>query len=188
MERHGSDDLPSRVKGLEREFTEIRSDFHQLRIESQETRTDLAGIKADLHTFSGTLHEVAQNLDDQRTAKPNLLGGAVLLVAIISATFTYSELRFAPVYREMNAATEERKAFSKELMERAYVIGQSSARLDHVEETNKQTDARLLIVESNRYTKQDAQRTEDSLCEEMGRLWDAVITEHKMHREAANAH
>ena len=158
---HGSDDsfardIPIRVSHLESSVQELHQD-------NQRSQRTLAGVVAQLEAQGRLLTDISNKLDAARTKKPELSTVASFLAVLI----TISVLAFAPVYREMTTAAGERKDFAERLLDRAYELGQTSARLDQDEDAIRQINNRLLKAESDRFTKQDAQWLEDKLRQEM---------------------
>ena len=158
-----SQDIPVRVSHLE-------TSVSQLHIDSQRTQNTLAGIVARQDDQSRILTDISSKLDDTRTQKPNLGVGIAVLVGILGLVATIGTLSFSPVYRDLNNFGAFEIATTDELADRAKIIISSAARLDHVEDRQRATEQRLLIVESNRFTLQDAQVLEAELRRELDAL------------------
>lgn len=135
VDGHGSDGLPSRVSQLENQVGETRSDVHQLRIESQTAQKTFAGFAVTLDQLSQSLADVSAKLDQQRTQKPNLLMITSVAVASILMVCTLGGFAFAPVYREMTASAKYHDTLNDLLMDRAYRIGRSEAKIENLEGT-----------------------------------------------------
>jgi len=156
----GSDtDIPVRVSHLE-------TSVHQLHVDNQKTQTALAAISQEIGAQGKALSEIASKLEETRTRKPNLSAA----VAAVGVIVTISILAFSPVYRELNEMLHFKEALMPEMAERAKVIVSSAARLDHVEDRQRGVEGRLLLVEANRFTKQDAQNMEAELRRDIDKL------------------
>lgn len=151
-DRDYAQDIPVRVSHLE-------TSVNQLHIDNQRTQTTLAGISAEQSAQSRLLGDIATKLDQTRTQKPNL----TVLVSGIGVLITMSVLAFSPVYREMNAFEAKTTLLATEAAERSKQIATTAARLDFVAERQLVNEQRLLATEANRFTKQDAQRLEDNI-------------------------
>lgn len=157
-----SRDIPIRVSHLE-------TSVNQLHVDNQRTQTTLAGIVAHQEAQSKVLSDIAGKLDATRTARPNLVAYAMIALAAVGTTFTYSELRLAPVYREMDTNAKTHEVFNSLLNDRSTIIADSAARLKHVEGQADSLEERMLDVEANRFSKQDGQRLEELLRAEIQR-------------------
>jgi hypothetical protein len=156
-------DIPVRVSHLE-------SSVAQLHTDNQRAQTMLAGIVAQQDAHSRLLADISAKLDQTRTQKPNLLGLAVAVLTLVGLMFSYGELKLAPIYRDLTEATVRVQHIDDELDERGKLISSMTGKLEHVEDRQRTNENRLLLVEANRFTKQDGQTLEQSLRTEIRAL------------------
>ena len=151
-------DIPIRVSHLE-------SSVSQLHMDNQRTQAALAGISAQQEAQGKLLSDIANKLDQTRTARPNIGMFVTIGISAVSLIMLIGVLSFSPVYREMDNSNVIHKDMADVLMHRTGIISEALARMEHVEKHANSLESRMLGVESNRFSKQDGQRLEDSLRE-----------------------
>jgi len=163
VDRHGTDDIPIRVSHLENSVERLHAD-------NQRTQQTLAGVVAQLDSVGRSVTDIATKLDTARTRKPDM--PMILTVAIMSIGLlgTVGGFALSPVYREMSASAKFHEAVTQTLIDRSGVIGNAQARIEQLEESSKQTNDRLLKVESNRFSKQDGDQLRRDIDEKIEAL------------------
>ena len=153
-------DIPIRVSHLESSVSQLHND-------NQRTQAALAGISAQQEAQGKLLSDIANKLDQTRTARPNIGMFVTIGISAVSLIMLIGVLSFSPVYREMDNSSVIHKDMADKLMHRTGIIAEALARIEHVERQTDHLEERMLSVEANRFSKQDGQRLEEILREEI---------------------
>jgi len=170
----GTDEnIPVRLSHVESEVSSLGSRLSQM-------VAQVASLDARSAAQSSLLEKMDRKLDQQQAweqsredgRRPNLLALGMGVLMLLGTVVTYSSLRLDPILRELDDAKVDRMANTELAQDNAKIATGNAARMDHLESDLDSIKARLLVTESNRFTKQDSQYLEEELRKEIERAED----------------